>query len=149
MKISCINRKIIWVCPESEQNYQNALCFPSIFRQRRALPRWKPMGGCSNPSRFAGSARSLRQRNSPATSDEDPKTWGVSEILAGDLPSGYVKIAMWIYPLIAWWFSIAMLNYQRVHITSKEINQEGRESSDIMARGKSKIIKAAQKIWST
>ena len=53
------------------QNYQNALCFPSIFRQRHgAWPRWKPMGGCSNPSRFAGSARLLRQRNSPATWDE-------------------------------------------------------------------------------
>ena len=40
------------------------------------------------------------------------------------VPSGYVKIAIenghwnsgfsWIFPLIAWWFSIATLNYQRV-----------------------------------
>ena len=47
------------------------------------------------------------------------------------LPSGYVKIAIenglfisWIYPLIAWWFSIVMLNYQRV-FNVKQSNGKG------------------------
>jgi hypothetical protein len=52
------------------------------------------------------------------------------------VPSGYVKIAienghlLWVFPLIAWWFSIVMLVYQRVYAT--DAFQQGEVSEGII-----------------
>lgn len=92
-KISCINRKIIWVCPESGKITKMLYVFPAFSENATVpdpagspwvaaaiLPDSQDLPGCC--------ARGTLQR--PGMKFY-PKTWGVCEILAGDLNIKYQK----------------------------------------------------------